>query len=65
MAAAPFVPPPDFVAEHGYLPDYEPRGVGNSEMADVGAEGSPKAHSDGVVLKISAVWAHRNAKSQI
>ena len=49
MAAAPFVPPLDFVAEHGCLPDFEPRGVGNFEMADVGAEGSPKAHSVGVV----------------
>lgn len=45
MAAAPFVPPPDFVAEHGYLAEYEPRGVDTPEMADVVADGSPEAHS--------------------
>ena len=42
-----FVPPPDFIPEHGYLAEYEPRGVDTPEMADVVAEGSPKAHSDG------------------
>ena len=49
MAAASFVPPPDFVAEHGYLSEYEPRGGDTPEMADVVAEGSPDAHSVDVV----------------
>ena len=48
MAAAPFVPS-DFAIEHGYLADHEPRDVDIPEMADVVAEGSPKAHSVGVV----------------